>query len=167
MQVGADPLRCQYPGQKEDYLNSCVLSRSESLMKRPLLLAMTVSVLNQAALTRGYQKKRKPSLTCDKTCKWQKCLHLQRGGMGRYFPFVFLMSGNISIPFGEGRTRALPGRTLCSKVHAMNPLQPTAFLDGCSKVETAKLGKAHITPFPPIHEELGSVASENLVNPGK
>lgn len=34
--------------------------------------------------------------------------------MGRYFPFVFLMSGNNSIHFSGGRMRTLPGRMLCS-----------------------------------------------------
>lgn len=40
------------------------------------------------------------------------------------------------------------------KVHAVNLLHPTEFLDGCSKAEMAKLVEARLTPFPTTYDEL-------------
>lgn len=66
-----------------------------------------------------------------------------------------------------GRGLCLGGCYVQTKAHAANLLQPTAFLDGCSKVEMAKLGKARFIPFPPTYDELSSIAPENSVNPCK
>lgn len=67
-------------------------------MESPLLLAQAAT----KALMGLPKNPTKACPTCDKTYKWQQCLH-----------YVFLVPGNISTHFSGGRTRALPGRFLC------------------------------------------------------
>lgn len=104
------------------------------------------------------KKTRKPSPTCDRTYKQRKRLHLQRGEKGGILSSWCLgISALISVERGRG---------LClggSYVHVMTPLQLTAFLDVCSKAETAKWGRAQFIPLPPTFDKLWSIASKNLV----
>lgn len=88
---------------------------------------------------------------------WQNLQVAEMPAFARRY-FVFLgISAPISVKGGQGL--CLAG----SCVHAVTPLQLTAFLDVCCKAETAKWGRAQFIPFPSTLETLQSIASKNLV----